>query len=98
MTFLHFKRAFWSFLFVTAFGALQTGGAETPSPPPSPPAVDNSSQANPAASAASSPAPADQSNEKGTGEPALPSEPAGEAPAQLIPPATNPSPQPTQNG
>src|ERR1700733_5403982 len=98
MTFLHFKRAFWSFLFVTAFGALQTGGAENPSP--SPPAVDNSSQANPAASAASSPAPADQPQEKGTGEPTLPSEPAaaGETPAQLIPPAANPSPQPTQNG
>jgi outer membrane protein TolC len=100
MTSLHFKRAFWSFLFVTAVGSLQTAWAETASPSPSTPAVDNSSQANPASSAASSPAPADQPREKGPGEPALPSEPAaaGATPAQLIPPATNPSPLPTQNG
>src|ERR1700735_353506 len=100
MTFLHLKRAFWSFLFVTVAGSLHTAKAETAPPSPSPPAVDNSSQANPASSPASSPAPVDQQQEKGTGEPVLPSEPpaAGETPAQLIPPVTNPNPQPTPNG
>jgi outer membrane protein TolC len=100
MTPFHFQRTFCSFLFVTALATLQTGGAETASPSPSTPAVDNSSQANPASSAASSPAPADQQQEKGTGEPVLPSEPpaAGATPTQLIPPATNPTLQPAQNG
>jgi outer membrane protein TolC len=99
MTSFHFQRAFWSFLFVTALGSLQTGRAQSASPSPSIPATDSSSQANPATSPINSPTPADQSLEKNTPAPSPGEPPAAEAtPVPPAAPATNSAPEPAQTG
>jgi outer membrane protein len=97
MTSLHFKRAFWFLLFVTAFASLQTGKAQSASPSPSIPGPDSSFQANPATSPANSPT---ASQERGAPAPVSPNEPPA-AQATPVPPATpgtNSAPQPAQAG